>query len=169
MIFVTLGSQKFQFNRLLKAVDELIDRKEIQEEVFAQIGYSDYEPRNYKYEKFLNRNEFAEKISNAETVITHGGTGAIINAVKAGKKVIAVPRRAMYGEHVDDHQLQVIKQFEDLNLICVCNDCEEINVALSDIKLKKFETYKSNTNSIIMHIEEYIEMIIEEKSGGVVK
>lgn len=26
MIFITLGSQKFQFNRLLRAVDELIEK-----------------------------------------------------------------------------------------------------------------------------------------------
>ena len=40
MIFITLGSQKFQFNRLLKTVDELVERGIIKEEVFAQIGFS---------------------------------------------------------------------------------------------------------------------------------
>lgn len=49
MIFITLGSQKFQFNRLLKAVDELVAAGKIKDEVFAQIGYSDYKPMNYKY------------------------------------------------------------------------------------------------------------------------
>ena len=53
-------------------------------------------------------------MEKANIVITHGGTGAIIGAVKKGKKVIAVPRLAKYGEHVDDHQLQLIKQFDDL-------------------------------------------------------
>ena len=56
MIFVTLGSQKFQFNRLLKAIDGL----EVEEEIFAQIGYSDYIPVNYSYKTFLDRNEFNE-------------------------------------------------------------------------------------------------------------
>ena len=36
MIFITLGSQKFQFNRLLKKVDDLIESGVIKEEVFAQ-------------------------------------------------------------------------------------------------------------------------------------
>ena len=53
-------------------------------------------------------------MEKANIVITHGGTGAIIGAVKKGKKVIAVPRLAKYGEHVDDHQLQLIKKFDDL-------------------------------------------------------
>ena len=40
-IFITLGSQKFQFNRLLKAVDELCENQIVDaEDVFAQIGYS---------------------------------------------------------------------------------------------------------------------------------
>ena len=55
MIFVTLGSQKFQFNRLLIEIDRLIEEKKITEEVFAQIGYSDYKPRNYEYKEFLER------------------------------------------------------------------------------------------------------------------
>lgn len=42
MIFVTLGSQKFQFNRLLQAVDKL----QTDDEIFAQIGYSDYKPKH---------------------------------------------------------------------------------------------------------------------------
>ena len=46
MIFITVGSQKFQFNRLLEQIDLLIENKIIKEEVFAQIGSSDYIPKN---------------------------------------------------------------------------------------------------------------------------
>ena len=61
-IFITLGSQKFQFNRLLKAVDELCEKGTIDaEDVFAQIGYSDYLPKNFSYKKFLDRDELAMK------------------------------------------------------------------------------------------------------------
>ena len=105
MIFVTTGSQKFQFNLLLKEVDELVEKKVICESVFAQIGYSD------AYTDFLNQQEFVEKLLGCDMVITHGGTGVIIRAVKNGKKVIAVPRLVKYGEHVDDHQIQLLNQF----------------------------------------------------------
>lgn len=152
MIFVTLGSQKFQFNRLLKAVDEL----DTDEEIFAQIGYSDYKPQNYKYEEFLDREEFAAWEQKADIVITHGGTGAIIGAVKKGKKVIAVPRLAKYGEHVDDHQIQLIKQFKDLDLIYACMD-GDLQKALEVVKNTTYNEYKSNTNRIIQSLEEFIE------------
>ena len=92
MIFITVGTQKFQFNRLLKEVDKLIEEKKITEEVFAQIGYSDYKPKNYRYKDFIDRDEYANIMKKCQKVITHGGTGAIVGAVKQEKKVIAIPR-----------------------------------------------------------------------------
>lgn len=157
MIFITLGSQKFQFNRLLKAVDELVAVGKIKDEVFAQIGYSDYKPVNYKYEQFLDREKFSQIMDKAEIVITHGGTGAIIGAVKKGKKVIAVPRLAKYGEHVDDHQLQLVGQFEELNLICACQDCAKLDEAVQTVKSTVYNQYKSNTQVIIDDITSFIE------------
>lgn len=157
MIFVTLGSQKFQFNRLLKAVDELLAAGQIKDEVFAQIGYSDYTPENYKYERFIDREKFSQVMDKAEIVITHGGTGAIIGAVKKGKKVIAVPRLAKYGEHVDNHQLQLVEQFSELNLIYECQDCAKLAEAIQIVKGTTYNQYKSNTNVIIDDIIKFIE------------
>ena len=156
MILITLGSQKFQFNRLLKKIDQLIEENVIKDEVFAQIGYSDYEPKKYLYKQFLDRDEFANVMSTADIVITHGGTGAIIGAVKKGKKVIAIPRLAKYGEHVDDHQTQLIKQFTELNLIYACEDCDDLKEALECIRDREFESYQSNTQVILDSIERFI-------------
>ena len=94
MIFVSVGSQKFQFNRLLKKIDELIENKIIKDKVFAQIGVSDYKPKNYEYIDFMTQDEFSKKIEECSLLITHGGTGVIVNAVKKEKKVIATPRLA---------------------------------------------------------------------------
>lgn len=155
MIFVTLGSQKFQFDRLLQAVDEL----KTDEEIFAQIGYSNYEPQNYEYKKFLGRDEFENVMDKADIVITHGGTGAIIGAVKKGKKVIAVPRLKKYGEHVDDHQLQLVEQFKDLNLICACKNVDKLDEAVKIVQRTKYSCYQSNTFNIIQNIDNYIKDI----------
>ncbi|CZQ96505.1 Hypothetical protein Tpal_2017 [Trichococcus palustris] len=156
MIFVTLGSQKFQFNRLLKKVDELIGQGEITEEVFAQIGASDYEPKNYEYKAFLDRKTFEEIMSRCDMVITHGGTGAIIGAVKQGKKVVAIPRLKRFNEHVDDHQLQLITQFKELNLICDCLDVECLGSAINGAKSLVYNEYESNTLCFLESLKEYI-------------
>lgn len=159
MIFVTLGSQKFPFNRLLKKIDELIEAGAITEPVFAQTGASDYIPKHYAYQPFLDRDTFSEYMSRCDTVITHGGTGAIIGAVKKGKKVIAVPRLAKYGEHVDDHQLQLIGQFSELNLICGLQSCEELEQALQYVQTAEFQPYTSNTEKIIEQIALFLSTI----------
>ena len=156
MIFVTLGSQKFQFNRLLMELDKLLEEKKICNDIFAQIGYSDYKPKNYEFKEFLDREQFAEFMDKCDTVITHGGTGAIVGAVKRDKKVIAVPRLAKFGEHVDDHQLQIIDQFTNMNFIVGVKDTNEIYEALELLKTMKFKKYISNTENIINEIEKYI-------------
>lgn len=158
MIFITLGSQKFQFNRLLKEVDKLISDGVITDEVFAQKGYSDYQPKNFEFKDFLDRDEFADIMKKSNLVITHGGTGAIIGAVKKGKKVIAVPRLAKYGEHVDDHQIQLIKQFEGMGIIEPCYDSNYLGRAYNVCIGKKYHSFESNTNRIINNIEKYIEV-----------
>lgn len=107
LIFVSTGSRKFQFDRLLKELDSLIDRGIIQDTVFAQIAESSYVPKNYEYKRYLSPKEFSAYQTEAFLIISHAGTGALISALKKGKQVIAVPRLAKYGEHSDDHQTQI--------------------------------------------------------------
>ncbi len=157
MIFIILGSQKFQFNRLVKEVDKLIENGYITEEVYAQIGYSDYEPKNFKFKRFMDRDEFNQIENAASIIITHGGTGAIIGAIKKNKRVIAVPRLVRYGEHVDNHQIQLIEQFKNQNLICGLNSCEELGNAIKNIMDVSFKSYNSNTERYLKSIEQFIE------------
>lgn len=156
MIFVTVGSQKFQFNRLLKEIDRLVEEKKIQEEVIAQTGYSDYKPRNYEYKDFFDRNEFIKIMSKCDKVITHGGTGTIVGAVKQGKKVIGIPRLKKFGEHVDDHQLQIIEEFENMNFIKSCIELSNLDSLIYHIEKQEFKNYVSNTKNIISEINLFI-------------
>lgn len=157
MIFVTVGSQKFQFNRLLKAIDDLIEKGDIKEEVFAQTGVSDYQPKNYKYVDFTTREQFNENLDKCDLLITHGGTGVIVNALKKGKKVIAVPRLAKYGEHVDDHQMQLVDEMGKERMIEVCANLEDFSICISDISKKEYRNYSSNTKNILNEIEGFIQ------------
>ena len=161
MIFITLGSQKFQFNRVLIKIDELVEKGLLKEQVFAQIGYSDYKPKFYEYKDFLDRQDFFKKMELSNIVITHGGTGAIIGALKKEKKVIAIPRLAKYGEHVDDHQIQIIEQFRELELIYACEDMD-LEKAIKVVQNTKYNIYRSNTNIIIESLRDFIEEYINE-------
>ena len=159
MIFITLGSQKFQFNRLLKAVDNLIENGIIKDSVFAQIGYSDYCPLHYKYVRFLDRENYLKMEMDSEIVLTHGGTGAIIGAVKNGKKVIAVPRLAKYGEHVDDHQTQLLLEFEQMGIISPCYDIKDLAYVYKNINNIRLKPYISRKNEILNSIDDFLSKI----------
>lgn len=156
MTFVTVGSQKFQFNRVLIEIDKLIADKIITGNVFAQIGISDYKPKNYEYTDFTTQDEFSKKIDESDLIITHGGTGIIVNALKKNKKVIAIPRLSKYGEHVDDHQIQLINEFKEMNFIEPVYEIDKLKDAIKVVKEKKYNTYVSNTDKIIDDIEKFI-------------
>ena len=74
-----------------------------------------------------------------------------------GQMAQSVQDYSKYGEHVDDHQLQLIEQFEKLNLICPCRKLENLRNALNIVKNTKYKKYISNTKIIIKNIEQFIE------------
>ena len=106
MIFVTVGSRNYPFDRLFKKLDELYENGVLTDLMFAQIGTSTYKPKYYEYRDFISQEEFLEKIEEADIVVSHGASGSIMKALNAGKKVIAVTRLEKYGEHINDHQIQ---------------------------------------------------------------
>ncbi len=160
MIFVTLGSQKFPFDRLLQKLDEMVQNGTVREPVFAQTGASTYTPVHYEYAAFLDREAFGARMQEADLVITHAGTGAIIGGVKAGKKVIAVPRLARFGEHVDDHQVQIVDQFADMGIIQPCYDTQDLPLALEKAANTEFAPYVSNTKKLLQDLTDYLESVL---------
>lgn len=113
MIFVTVGTQPNGFLRCLKEVEQLIEKYNITEEVVAQIGNTDFETDKFKTVRFTGENEFKEYIKNASVVITHAGSGAIFNSIKAGKKVIAMARLHDFNEMADNHQTELVKKLSE--------------------------------------------------------
>lgn len=132
MIFVCTGTQVYQFNRLLKELDRLAADGKIKDEVFAQIGASDYKPQHYAYTEFMSSDEFAVYQDRASLIISHGGTGALIGASKKGKNIIAVPRLGRFGEHTDDHQLQVVEVLEKEGYVRAVYDMENLGDTIAE-------------------------------------
>ena len=158
MIFVTLGTQKFQFNRLLRMMDDLIENKKIHERVFAQIGNSDYLPQYYEYCNFLSNHDYEEYIKNCDILVSHSGVGTIMTGLKYRRKIIVVPRLSKYGEHIDDHQTQIAQSFSKLNYVLMYSD-EDNNMEqlIVDATTKHFSNYSSCRNQVIDTIRQYID------------
>lgn len=113
--FVTLGTiRPYQFEALVIAVESaLIGRAE----VVWQLGATDYRPKFGEINAELSAQDFNNRVEWADTVITHAGVGTLMALIEVGADVIAVPRRAFRGEHVDDHQLQIANEFAERGLV----------------------------------------------------
>lgn len=105
MIFVTVGTHEQQFNRLVKNVDDLKRRGQIEEDVIIQTGFSTYELQVCKWNSLFPYQQMLEFVEEARIVITHGGPSSFIIPLQIGKIPIVVPRKKEFDEHVNDHQV----------------------------------------------------------------
>lgn len=156
MIFVIVGSQKFPFERLLREVDRLIETGEITQEVFAQIGVSEFEPEHMRWQRFLDKNAFDDTINRCDLVITHAGEGSIMTGLLMGKNVIAVPRYARLGEHVSDHQLEIARALAKQNCIRNVEDIRELGEAIRSLDTHPLSPYQSGRQTILRTIRDFV-------------
>lgn len=156
MIFVCVGSRKFQFNRLIKKIDELVGSGDIQEEVFAQIAATTYTPQCYQFKRYLSSEEFKNYQNKADLIITHGGTGAMLGALKLQKQVIAVPRLFKYGEHSDDHQTQVAGVLDKEGYLRCISDVDDLLKGIQTLKETPITKKYHKPSQVVSIIEAFI-------------
>ncbi len=163
MIFVMLGTQNNSFQRLLEEVDKLISKHIIKEEVVVQAGYTQYQPKCEKMKMidFMPREELDTYEQNANFIITHGGVGSIITSLEKGKKVIAVPRLHQYGEHVNNHQTEIVEKFNQGGNIIGLQSVEELEEAIKKVQNFEPKPYIENNKKMLEMIENFIDNITE--------
>ena len=161
MILVMLGTQNNSFHRLLEEVDKLLNEGKIKEEVIIQAGYTKYQPQNEKMKvlDFVPKEELEKLQEKASFIITHGGVGSIITSLEKGKKVIAVPRIHEYGEHVNNHQKEIVEKFNKNGNIIGIKSVEELEQALEKIEKFKPKPYTEDNTKMLKIIEDFIENI----------
>lgn len=157
MIFVTLGTQDKSFSRLLKAIDKEIEKGNIKDKVVVQAGLTKYKSKNMEIFDLIPADKFDQYIEKSDLVITHGGAGSILTALKKNKKVIASARLSKYKEHTNDHQIQIVKEFSDEGYILELNDFNKLGKLIEKSKKFKPKKFMSNTKNMIKLLEDYIE------------
>jgi beta-1,4-N-acetylglucosaminyltransferase len=105
MILVTVGTHILPFDRLVRAADELASLCD--EPVIIQRGASCYMPRFAQHVDFVEGHQMERWLCESRILVSHAGAGSILGALRAGKPFVLAPRMARYGEHIDDHQLEL--------------------------------------------------------------
>ena len=88
MILILLGTQDNSFHRLLEEVQRLIDKKIITEKIVVQAGRTKYESKDMEIYSLMPEEDLKEIMERSDLVITHGGVGSIVMALKMGKKLL---------------------------------------------------------------------------------
>ncbi len=157
MILVTLGTQDKKFYRLLETLEDKINQHLIRDEVIVQAGCSsDFKSKSMKIFDLIPMDEFDDLIKKCDILITHGGVGSIITGLKNNKKVIAAARLSKYNEHVNDHQLQIIDNFEKEGYILKLDNFNDIDKLIEQTTKFKPKKFKSNTSNMIDLVDKEI-------------
>lgn len=131
MIFVTVGHQ-MPFDRLVRAVDEWAANAG-RDDVFAQIGETDYRPRHIEHAPKIEPAEFRRRMAEADTVVSHAGMGTILTALELGTPILVVPRLGRLMETRNDHQVATAQRFKLLGKVEVAMDETELPGALRQL------------------------------------
>lgn len=125
MIFVTVGTLQYPFDRLLRALDD------VDEELIVQGGSSTYRPEGATWLDFVEYPELVGYMRQARVVVSHAGVGSAMTAVSAGKRPLVVPRLKRHGEAVDDHQVAFARRLADKGLAVLVEDPASLGAALA--------------------------------------
>jgi UDP-N-acetylglucosamine transferase subunit ALG13 len=126
--FISVGNARQPFHRLLDAVaglQEILPRP-----IVVQHGHTPFAAEKMEAMDFVGMEQFMERLSGAKILILHAGVGAVLQAVETGHMPVVMPRRRVFGEHVDDHQVDYARAMEQAGLVVVANTAKELGVAV---------------------------------------
>lgn len=129
--FVTVGNARQPFSRLLDAVAAVAGS--LPGPVLVQRGHTPFGCAGMEVVDFVAMDRFSDWVAQADVLIMHAGAGSVIQAVRAGKAPIVMPRRAMLGEHVNDHQVEFAHALEVAGKVRVAEDAEGLRRALASL------------------------------------
>lgn len=134
-VFVVFGNCKFSFPSLVDCLDSL---KHLSG-VTIQSGYSDVGdslPNNWRVFDFCSSDRFSQLISESDLVVAHAGVGVVTSCLEFGKRAIVIPRQAIHGEHINNHQVVFAEYYSKQGLFEICKTPMQLSESL------RLESYK---------------------------
>lgn len=144
LILVLCGTQKQDFTRMIKLVEQVSKL----EEVVVQAGHNQYESDHMEIFDFVSNDRIQKLYEEADLIVTHAGAGSMLQAIKNHKKIIAVPRLKKYGEHVNNHQIELAQKFESLGYLIAYQDGEDFIEVYQRAKQFQPQPYQLKGNMV---------------------
>jgi UDP-N-acetylglucosamine transferase subunit ALG13 len=161
MIFVTVGTTKFPFDRLLKQVD-----LDLSEQLIVQQGSSKYKFKHAsKSEDFLSYGKMIKYFQNARVAIIHAGVGSYLMARKHFSGLpIVVPRLKIFNEHVSDHQLMLADYLRRNHLGIIIKKPDKLKQVVMNYESISEIDYISDVNSCSL-LAKYLKKICNDSAS----
>lgn len=159
VILVTVGTQFF--DELIAEVDGLVARGVICDDVFAQIGLCESPPRHIDWVQFDR--DLTRKMQRADLIITHAGTGCVIEAIECGRPFIAV----VNGGKAGDHQREFLKTLETTHDFCWIDSPAGLESAIP--RARPATALKSNSvETLCDDLHRELERVSRAPMGGLI-
>lgn len=125
MLFVAVGT-------FIKGFDELVEAADLAAGTLgigglAQIGHSSVVPRHLLHRRFMPPEEIGHAMRDALIILCHGGVGMLGEAMRAGRPIIAFPRRGpTTSEHPAGDQLPLLEKLVERYPIRLCRERRQL-------------------------------------------
>lgn len=160
MVFVTVGNATQGFRRLLDAVDDLARRDFFEDRVFIQSGHNaDFQALHCDATPFVSMDDFNQMMENASLIICHGGCTQL-QAIRLGKVPVVMPRREKYGEHVNDHQMQLVEALAAERKIVPVHEPDDLVQAIIEARQRNKTPLISQASPMLSLVAQAIEELV---------
>lgn len=134
MISVTLGTISYPFDRAVRWIKICLDKDMVTEPIFIQHGSTDVssiiDHPLVTAKPIVSVDEWLDLVFNSSLVISHAGQGSTRMLAEKNARFFLLPRLAIYGEHVDDHQIMFAKSIKPTG-ITYCITIEEFQTMIA--------------------------------------
>jgi len=131
LIFASVGSM-LPFERLVRTVDDWAYAHP-SEDVFIQIGDTEYEPKHAPFARMVSMIEYRQRLRDCHLFVAHAGMGSILQALEDRKQTLMLPRHQEWGEHTTDHQIHTAERFGNLPGLKVVDTVEDLYREMSTL------------------------------------
>ena len=100
----------------------------------------------------IDFDEMGRLLERANVVFCHGGTGSLVTALRAGCRVVAMPRRQDLGENHDDHQREIVGALAERGLIEMVEEAGDLQGALERALARQPQRATTDPSALIARL-----------------
>jgi UDP-N-acetylglucosamine transferase subunit ALG13 len=109
--------------------------------------------------------EFMTLVGEAELIVCHAGAGTLLHVLNAGKVPVVMPRRAKYGEVIDDHQLELVTALAEQRRIVPALEAADLVCAIEKARQMQARPIPGSAPMMVNLVSQAVEELLGTERG----